>query len=193
MRGNPRCGGSMPSVRVVITSAVLCLGCGAFDEDETTLAAALASAVRRPPSFASRLRRVLAALLGSCLLLLTSLPARAQSGDLKASIEAGKKALLAKDYATAIRELENARRQGAGAEALTPLAQAYEGAGQLPQAYVALSELGPGGEQRLKKLEPGLAFVSAQVTPPHAVLGVDGAPAAVDPKSKQVVVAPGPH
>ncbi len=140
-----------------------------------------------------RLRRRLPALFSACLLLSTGSPVLAQALDTKASVDAGTKALLAKDYATAIVELETARQQGAGAAALVPLAQAYEGAGKLPEAYVILSELGPNGEQRLKKLEPELGFVSAQVAPSHATLSVDDKPMLIDPKSRQIVVTAGQH
>ncbi len=88
---------------------------------------------------------------------------------------------------------------------LEPLSRAYEGVGRLPDAYVTLSELAGEGTSRrtlpselntrkaLRDLEGKLAFVSVQVNPPEAALFVDGQPAAIDPRSRQLVVAPGAH
>jgi hypothetical protein len=166
-----------------------------FDLQSLLLVAALAWTLRRGARRESALRRLwhrVLTLTVPCLLLCAS-PAQAQSPEARASLEAGKKSLAAKDYTNAIAELERARQQGGGAAVLAPLAQAYEGAGWLPEAYVTLGELGPAGAERMQKLEPELAFVSAQVSPPNITLTVDGRPVVVDAKSKQIVVLPGKH
>jgi hypothetical protein len=138
------------------------------------------------------------------LSLLAVPDASAQSASASGRVEAGKRLLAKKDPAAALVELEAARREGAGPEVLAPLAQAYRGVGKLPEAYVALSELLMREEQAnapergqtekaLRELEGSVAFVSVQVTPPGAALFVDGQPAAVDPRSRQLVVMPGAH
>jgi hypothetical protein len=146
--------------------------------------------------------RGIGSLLVLGLALLHAPDAAAQSASATGRVEAGKKLLAKKDPAAALVELEAARREGAGPEVLEPLAQAYLGVGRVPEAYVTLSELVIRDEQTnapqraqhekaLRDLEGNVAFVSVQVTPPDAALFVDGQPAAIDPRSRQLVVAPG--
>jgi hypothetical protein len=130
--------------------------------------------------------------------------ALAEPANATTRLEAGKRLLAKKDPAAALVELEAARREGAGIEVLEPLARAYRDVGRLPEAYVTLSELvlrneqakvppEPRHAQALRELEGELAFVTAEVTPPEAALFVDGQPAAVDPRSRRLVVTHGPH
>lgn len=171
------------------------------------LAAAALLAVRREAKSRNPKRRgtghltlPLLALLGGALLQ-PSLAA-ADTPAPNAHLEAGKKLLAKKDHAGALVELEAARQQGAGPEVLEPLARAYLGVGRVAEAYVTLSELVTWAEREkvperaqhekaLRELEADVAFVNVQVSPPEAALFVDGRPAPVDPRSRQVVVAPG--
>lgn len=127
----------------------------------------------------------------------------------KAQLEAGERAMAARDYEGAIRAFESATSAGGSAQqaaaAALGVASALDALGREPEAYEAYDALlkehrntlarkpRADAEARLRALAQKTGYLSLRVREEGAAVEVDGKPWGLTPVPARVRVAAGPH
>jgi hypothetical protein len=148
--------------------------------------------------------RALCAAIAACVALSPS-PAQAQADEYKQRMDKGVKLFQDENYEAAIVEFKEAYRARPKASPLINISLCYKGLFNYPKAIAALEEaIGKhsdtmdeatkrAAKDAIVEMRDLLAFVTIQVSPPNAIVTIDGEDQPAGVTQAPVPLGPGPH